>query len=165
MALQTPLLLRSCPLRRPIASFILLTVTTQKCGVPPRAARFIEIKHLIDGAGDRIKTPLANALSAEPVILDEPKHRRLVGCRVVYEILQRPWRYDQQWLARPITTAAERVGVGSVNAGQRVACRATCIGARKRVRRTCGLVYEWSHLMVVPTVGVIVQDDHRRALP
>src|SRR5260370_1980580 len=39
MALQTPLLLRSCPLRRPIASFILLTVTTQKCGVPPRAAR------------------------------------------------------------------------------------------------------------------------------
>src|SRR5438105_2427531 len=39
MALQTHLLLCSCSLRRPIASFIRLTVTTQKCEVPPRASR------------------------------------------------------------------------------------------------------------------------------
>src|ERR1051326_5601898 len=56
---------------------------------------FIEIEHLIDGACDRIKTPLADALSTQPVILDEPQHRRLVCHRVVHEILQRPWRYDQ----------------------------------------------------------------------
>ena len=55
----------------------------------------IEVKHLIDWAGDRVKTPLAKALSTYPVFLDEPQHRRLVVRSMVHEILQRPCRYDQ----------------------------------------------------------------------
>src|SRR6266852_8511865 len=94
----------------------------------------IEVKHLIDGAGDRVKTPLADALPTEPVVLDEPNHGCLVGRSVVYEILPRPRRDDQQWLSRTVTAAADRVSVSSVNAGQRVACRATGVGARQRVR-------------------------------
>src|SRR5216683_1940958 len=54
----------------------------------------IEVKHLIDGAGDRVKTPLADALPTEPVVLDEPNHGCLVGRSVVYEILPRPRRDD-----------------------------------------------------------------------
>jgi hypothetical protein len=38
-----------------------------------------EVKHLDDGVGERIERTLANALSAKPVVFDEPGNRSLVG--------------------------------------------------------------------------------------
>src|SRR4029077_19346543 len=51
-----------------------------------------EVKHLGDGVGERIEGALADALSAEPVVFDEPGNRSLVGNAVVHEVLPRPWR-------------------------------------------------------------------------
>ena len=50
-----------------------------------------EVKHLGDGVGERIERTLANALSAEPVVFDEPGNRGLVGDAVIHEVLPRPW--------------------------------------------------------------------------
>src|SRR6266853_3212639 len=43
-----------------------------------------EVKHLGDGVGERIEGTLANALSAEPVVFDEPGNRSLVGDAVIH---------------------------------------------------------------------------------
>ena len=49
-----------------------------------------EVKHLGDGAGQRIEGALANALPAQPVVLDEMDDGGLIGYRMVHEVLLRP---------------------------------------------------------------------------
>ena len=49
-----------------------------------------EVKHLVDGVGERIERTLANALAAEPVFFDEPDNRSLIGHAVVHKIRPRP---------------------------------------------------------------------------
>jgi hypothetical protein len=50
----------------------------------------VEAEHLADRAGDSIEGTVADALSAEPVILNESHDRGLVGDGVIDEIPFRP---------------------------------------------------------------------------
>jgi len=51
-----------------------------------------EVEHLSDGACEAVETALADALSTEPVVLDETQHGGLVGDAVIDEIALGPGR-------------------------------------------------------------------------
>src|SRR5215472_12569480 len=68
-----------------------------------------EIEHLGDGIGNGIERALADAFAPEPVVLDEAKHRTLIGDGVIHKVSARPSRYDQEWLARAIAATAKRM--------------------------------------------------------
>ena len=68
-----------------------------------------EFEHLSNGIGDGIKRALADAFAPEPIVLDEAKHRTLIGDGVIHKVSARPWRYDQEWLARAIAATAKRM--------------------------------------------------------
>src|SRR5260370_39070367 len=78
-----------------------------------------EVKHLVDGVGERIERTLANALAAQPVVFDEADDRSLVGHAVVHEVLPRPRGDDQQRLSCAVTATAQRMRVRRVHARQR----------------------------------------------
>ena len=48
----------------------------------------LEIEHLFDGVGGSVEGPLTDALSTEPVVLNEAQNRSLVGHGVVDEVLR-----------------------------------------------------------------------------
>ena len=45
-----------------------------------------EIEHLGDGIGDGVKGTLADAFATEPVVLDEAKHRTLIGDGMIHKV-------------------------------------------------------------------------------
>ena len=77
-----------------------------------------EIEHLGDGIGDGVKGALADAFAPEPVVLDKAKHRTLIGDGMIHKVDTRPWRYDQQRLARAVAATAKRMCVSRINCRQ-----------------------------------------------
>ena len=61
-------------------------VQDQRSIVPDR----FEVEHLTDRVGDSIEGAAAQALSAQPVVLDEVNDRSLIGHAVIDEILPSP---------------------------------------------------------------------------
>lgn len=76
-----------------------------------------EVEHLADGTGNSIKRTRRKPRPAEPVVLDEPNHRSLIGHGVIDIVLSRPRGDDQEGLTRSITAAAKCVCIFRVNAG------------------------------------------------
>src|SRR5579862_1021356 len=129
-------------------------------------SRPLEVEHLADGVGDAVKGALPNALPAEPVVFHEADYRSLIGNTVVDKVLLRPRRDYEQWLSRTVSTPPKSVWIRRrIEARQRRLTRTARTGAGKKISRTGRLVHDRSHLVVVPSVGVIVQDHDRRALP
>ena len=65
----------------------------------------------------------------------------------------------------PISATSERVCVARIDAGQ---CGGGCpagIRTGQRIRRASRLVHDRSHLVVVPSVGIVVHHNNRSALP
>src|SRR6516162_3712155 len=115
-----------------------------------------ELEHLVDAAGDAVENA-RDALTVQPVVLDELGDRRLAGQRVRNEVALRPRRDEQQRQPRAVAATA-------VLAGQRGAGAAHA-GAGQRVGDRGGRVGDPGERVVVPAVGVVVGDDHRGALP
>ena len=66
-----------------------------------------EIKHLRDGTRNPVVRSLPDALSAQPVILDEVDDRALIGHRVIHKVPPRPRRDQQKRQPRPIAATAQ----------------------------------------------------------
>ena len=124
-----------------------------------------EVKQLADRACDSIKRSLTDALTIEPVIFDEPDDRTLISYGVIHEVFFRPRRNHQQRQTRTVTAAAEGVRVAGVKAGERSRRRATSARSSESVGWSGGGVKDWSHLVVVPSVGVVIHDQHSCTLP
>ncbi len=88
-----------------------------------------------------------------PVVLDEADDRRLVGERVVDVVELRPRRDDEQREPRPVAAPA----LLTRELGRR---RAALTGAGEGVGHRLGRVGHAAERVVVPTVGVVVADDH-----
>ena len=58
-----------------------------QCSIVPDR---LEVEHLGDRVGDSIEGAAAQALSAEPVVLDEMNDRTLIGHAVIDKILPSP---------------------------------------------------------------------------
>src|SRR5258708_1157894 len=101
----------------------------------------------------------------KPVVFDEPDDRSLISYSVVDEIFFRPRRDHQQRLTRTVTATAECVGVVGVKAGERRCGSAASARSGQSIGWTGGGVNDWTHLMVIPSVRVVVHDHHSRALP
>src|SRR5262249_569546 len=80
-----------------------------------------------------------------------------VGQRVIHESLLRKGRDEHKWLPRSVSAAS------LLSVGRRLA--ATEARTAESVRRGLRLMDDWAHLMVVPTIGVIVEDEDSRILP
>src|SRR5271163_3039390 len=119
-------------------------------------AAAIPIKHAVDGARDGIEGAAANALAAEPVILDEMNGRGQVGGGVIDEVTLGEGRNDDVWQTRTVAAAALRVCVSGSNAGKSLggAGGAAETVAALLIGGGCGLIDDRAHLVVVPTVRV-----------
>src|SRR5581483_6484373 len=72
-----------------------------------------EIEHVGDRIRNRVEGSLADALSAEPVVLDEAENRRLIRGRVIDEVLPGPRRDDDQrdaWSESATPLRVQRAG-------------------------------------------------------
>src|ERR1700746_3576445 len=49
----------------------------------PGESRPPPVEHAVQRAGQRVERPVADALAAQPVVLDETQHRGLVGERAI----------------------------------------------------------------------------------
>lgn len=83
------------------------------------APYFLEVEKLGQGVCDSIEGALADPLTAEPVVLDEPDHRSLVRDAVIDEVLPRPRRDHEQWQSRPMAATAKSMRVCRVESRQR----------------------------------------------
>src|SRR5262249_24492186 len=127
--------------------------------------RSCEIEHILDRACDRVGRAGTQSLAVEPVIFDEAEDRTLIDQGMIDEVLLGPGRYDKQRDTRPVAAAALRVKRTGVDARQCAAAVTARAVARERVGGRAGLVDDWTLLMIVPAVGIVVQDHHRRAVP
>ena len=92
-----------------------------------------------------------------PVVLDEPRDRRLVGDGVVDDVGFGPWRDHQQGQAGAVAAAALLSGQGGAVAARPGAGEGVGHGGGRVARRARGVV--------VPAVGVVVGDDDGRGGP
>jgi len=124
-----------------------------------------EVEHLRDRTCDAIERPLANAFSFQPVVLDEANDRSLIGHGMVNRVLQGPGRDHNQRLPRAISAATQSVRIARINARQSNAAASAGVCSSQRIRRASGLVDDGGHLVVVPAVGIVVQDHDGGAAP
>lgn len=97
--------------------------------VPLAVSIRTKVEHLSDRICDCIKGTLADALSLQPVILDEPDDRTLIGESVIDEVRFGEWRDYEKRQARAITATP-------FDAGQRRA-----VAADARPVQLVALVY------------------------
>ena len=126
----------------------------------------MEVKHLADRIGKRVKRAAANACASEPVVFDETDNGSLIRHGVVHEIALGPRGDDDQRLARTVAATSLRMRIRrGIGAGKRGAAVTTSVGSREGVRRGSGLVDDRGHNVVVPTVRVVIQNHYCSALP
>src|SRR5207253_8127121 len=66
----------------------------------------VEIEHVVEGAGNGVeRATRLDALTVQPVVLDETQHRGLVGERVVDIVALGEWRDHQQRRAGAVAAA------------------------------------------------------------
>ena len=76
-----------------------------------------------------------------------------------------PGRDHNQWQARAVSATSESVRFAGLKPGNDGRRRAASSGAGQSIGRTRGLVHDRPHLMVVPSVGVVVHDRRQRCCP
>ena len=91
-----------------------------------------------------------------PVVFDESQNRALIGDPVIHIMLFGKWRNHQEWQTRPITAAARCAASRSHTAGSRPS---------KLIVGDVRLHNDRPHLVVVPTVGIVIRNDHRGFVP
>ena len=65
-----------------------------------------KVKHLCDRVRQYVERTAADTFAFEPVVFDKTEDRRLVGDRVIDEVVLRPPRYHEQRQAWTVTAAA-----------------------------------------------------------
>src|SRR5262249_24841125 len=112
---------------------------------------------------NRIKGTLSDTLPSEPVVLNKAQHGALISHGVIDEVVFRVWSGDQEWLARAISATALRVW--PCDAIQQWRCLTAVASPVQPVRRSLGLVHDLAELMIVPSVRIVIHDDHSRVRP
>src|SRR5215475_6017932 len=123
-----------------------------------------EIEHLHDGAGDIVKGTLTNSFSLKPVDFDKAYYGRLIGDGVVDKVWLCPGGNHQEGLAWPVTAPSLRMWVVVGTRKSRVSM-ATGSHAGEHVGGTGGLIDDRRHLVVIPAVGVVIEDYDGGTLP
>ena len=101
------------------------------------APDLFEVEHLSDRVGDPIERAAAQALSTQPVVLDEVDDGTLIAHAVVDEVLLGPGGNDQQREPRAVTSAAQSMGIrDDADAGQGSCSCSAESGAGQGVRRS-----------------------------
>ncbi len=111
------------------------------------------------------RTTRCRSARPQPVVLDEPDDRGLVGHRVVDVVLLRVGRDHQHGQARTVAAAALRMCRAGRTGQRRTRCHCRMAGSRQRIHRGRRLVHDLSKLVVIPAVRIVVVDDHRRGVP
>src|SRR5580692_8162618 len=100
-------------------------------GVPFRT----KVEHLSDRVCECVEGALADALSLQPVILDEPDDRTLVGESVIDEVRFGEWRDYQKRLARAVAATSFDAGQGRAMATHTGSVQLVAIVHNARVDR------------------------------
>src|SRR5262245_43497545 len=101
----------------------------------------------------------------EPVVLDEAEDGTLVGYGVVHKIPASPGRDHHERLARAIAATALGMKSGRVDAGKSKRAVAAKARGGKSIGSSGGLIEHGTHLMVIPSIGIVVQDHDRGIVP
>ena len=129
----------------------------------------VEVEHVVERAGDGVeRTAVLNPLAGQPVVLDEAKHRGLVGQRVIDVVAFRKRRHHQQRHPRSVAAASpcrlagvtlERRGRDRLVLLESVAGVAETGTVERIHHRAERGIHDRRHLMIVPAVGVIIEND------
>ena len=117
-----------------------------------------EVEHVQQRTGDCIARTIADARKF-PVVLDEAENRGLIGDRAIDEIDLGIWRDQQERLAG--TIAATSI----LNYAIHGLWSSAAAWASKVVVGDVRLADDGTHLVVVPSVRVVVEDEHCGRLP
>src|SRR5216684_7515657 len=127
---------------------------------PGSAMIGVEVEQSVQRASNRVRGTIADTAQT-PVVFDKAKDGRLVGHAMIHVIPPCEGRNRQKRLtwtisATPVLDCSVRVD------GFR---RSTVTSSKELVIGHVGLVHDRTHHMVVPAVGVVVQNDYGGFLP
>src|ERR1700729_2584880 len=113
----------------------------------------MKIEQRADRICDAIERSLPDALTAEPIVLDEANHRALIRDRMIHKVVPRPRRNDEKRL--PWTISASALGVRGSRVKPRQSSQAISASSRSGERIGSGLrcIYDLAQVMVGPGVG------------
>src|ERR1700681_2335772 len=129
----------------------------------------VEVEHVVKRSGDGVeRAARLNALAVKPIVFNESERRRLISQGVIDEVPFCERRNYQQRRAGSVTaTSVYRLaeiaiqGRGAkrpslLEAVAVIADAGTVEGVDRRVERR---VHDWRHLMIVPSVRVVIHDE------
>src|SRR5579864_4605302 len=83
---------------------------------------------------------------------------------MVHEVVFGKWRNHQERLTRAIAATAGRV-VRPLETRERRSCRTAHAGRSESIRRALRVIQDWAHLVVIPAVGIVIQNDNCSVAP
>ena len=101
----------------------------------------------------------------KPIVFHERNDGRLVRKRMIDEVHLCPRRDNQQRQTGTKSTSALSMSVSAIHTRQRAVAIAAATGACQRVGTPSGLIDDGTHLVVVPSIRIIVSNHDGRVFP
>ena len=132
----------------------------------------VEVEHIVKRARDLVIRTLPDPFAIQPIVFDEVDDRRLIGERVIDVIMLRIGR-DHQQRARAVARTVDWLAIdarqrarGHRASRQRHApIDRTAFAGRDEIIFRGGRRVDHIGCVIIPTVEVIVSDDHGRVAP